>query len=441
MQKSQIIHHPQAQRSIVWTVYISAALITLGLYSLPVIFPAAIGTGYILLYAALMLLSLLIWQREWLSPKQVLGLGCLIILIAYPLPALTSNDAQRYLWDGAVFLSGFDPYIVAPNSPEASELRQIWPTPEEHAAYPTLYPPGALALFGFSALAGPAYGQWLWKALATLAAIASLFLIYNLLQRRNALKALPLTALSPLLLFETGAGLHLDIFSVLGVSAALFCIDRKHIILAGVIIGLAASLKFLPAVMAGPLLFYLKPAKAIRLFLAASIIWAAVYLLMFGLGYKPLGLLPTFFEKWRGGAPLYPLLEALPLSKKHLPIFLAGLALIGFTLSAYIARKGHIIIAIIIALATPLLLSPILFPWYLMTFVPLLALRPNITLLLAVSLAPLSYQVLNTWLSKGLWEPMNWPSALLLIGLIIGLIFDFKKWRSHAHHMDGINIG
>ena len=429
MQKCQIIQHPQTKLSVVWTVYMTAALITLSLYSLPVIFPAAIGTGYIVLYTALMLLSLLIWQREWLSPKQVLGLGCLILLIAYPLPALTSNDAQRYLWDGAIFLSGFDPYITAPNSPEAAELRQIWPTPEEHAAYPTLYPPGALALFGFSALAGPAYGIWLWKAIATLAAISSLFLIYNLLQRRNSLKALPLAALSPLLLFETGAGLHLDIFSVLGISAALFCIDRKHIIWAGVIIGLAASLKFLPAVMAGPLLFYLKPAKAIRLFLAASIIWAAVYLLMFGLGYKPLGLLPTFFEKWRGGAPLYPLLEALPLSKNYLPLLLASLALIGFSLSAYIARKGYIIFAIIIALTTPLLLSPILFPWYLMVLIPLLALRPNMTLILAVSLVPLSYQVLNKWLSEGLWEPAVWPLWLINIGLLLGLRFDFYNQK------------
>ena len=407
----------------------------MGLYNLPHLMPRAIGTGYIILYSTLMILSLMLWRRETLPPRRVLALGFMILIALYPLAMLTSNDAERYLWDGAVFLSGFDPYLTAPNAVEVADLRSHWPTPEEHAAYPTLYPPGALALFGLSALAGPTYGVWLWKAIATLATMLSLYFIYDLLRRRNALRALPLAALSPLLLLETGAGYHLDIFCVLGVSAALYCIDRERIIWAGIIIGLAATVKFLPAVIAGPLLFYFKPAKAFKLFLAASLTWGAAYLLMFGLGYKPLGLLPTFFEKWRGGAPLYPVLANLQtatgLGHKGFLTLLALLAISGFGLSAFLARKGHIIAAIMLSLAVPLLLSPVLFPWYLMVFVPLLALRPNLTLIIAFTLAPLSYVVLNKWLSQGVWEPAAWPAALLLIGLMTGLIYDiFSKRKS-----------
>jgi len=87
--------------------------------------------------------------------------------------------------------------------------------------------------------------------------------------------------------------------------------------------------------------------------------------------------------------------------------------------------------AIMLSLAVPLLLSPVLFPWYLMVFVPLLALRPNLTLIIAFTLAPLSYLVLNKWLSQGVWEPAAWPAALLLIGLMTGLIYDiFSKRKS-----------
>ena len=424
-------HNKRASGSL----YLALLLIILGLYSLPHLFSAAIGTGYILLYCALMGVSLWLWRSEAIRPQQVLCLGFIILIALFPLAMLTSNDAERYLWDGALFLSGFDPYVTAPNAVEVTDLRSHWPTPEEHAAYPTLYPPGALVLFGLSALAGPTYGVWLWKAIATLAAMLSLYLIYDLLRRRDALRALPLAALSPLLLFETGAGYHLDVFCVLGVSAALYFIDRERIIWAGIIIGLAATVKFLPAVIAGPLLFYLKPAKALKLFLAASLTWGAVYLLMFGLGYKPLGLLPTFFEKWRGGAPLYPVLESLQtaagLSHKGFLTLLALLALSGFGLSAILARRGHIMAAIMLSLAVPLLLSPVLFPWYLMVFVPLLALRPNLTLIIAFTLAPLSYVVLNKWLSQGVWEPAAWPAALLLIGLMTGLIYDiFSKRKS-----------
>ena len=417
-------------------VYFTALIIIIGHYSLPHLLPRAIGTGYIVLYSALMILSLMLWRRETLQPRRVLGLGFIVLIALYPLAMLTSNDAERYLWDGAVFLSGFDPYLTAPDSTVVAELRSYWPTPEEHAAYPTLYPPGALALFGFSALAGPIYGVWVWKAIATLTAMLSLYFIYALLRRRNALRALPLAALSPLLLFETGVGYHLDIFCVLGVSAALYLIDRERIIWAGIIIGLAATIKFLPAVIAGPLLFYFKPSKALKLFLAASLTWGAAYLLMFGLGYKPLGLLPTFFEKWRGGAPLYPVLENLQtatgLGHKGFLTLLALLAISGFSLSAFLARKGHIMAAIMLSLAVPLLLSPVLFPWYLMIFVPLLALCPNLTLVIAFTLAPLSYVVLNKWLSQGVWEPAAWPAALLLIGIAAGLYYDiiFKRKRS-----------
>ena len=356
-----------------------------------------------------------------------------LLICVLPLAPLTSNDSERYLWDGAVFLSGLDPYLTAPDAPAAADLRALWPTPEEHAAYPTLYPPVALSLFSLCALAGPVYGLWMWKGLATLAALLSLALIYDLLRRHDALKALPLMALSPLIIFETGVGHHLDIFCVLGLCAALWSLKRERIIWAGVIIGIAASIKFLPALIAGPLIFYLMPRKAVKLFLAASLTWGAVYLLMFGLGYKPLGVLPTFFEKWRGGAPLYPLLEsiqtALKLSSAQFLIMLGALAISGFTLSALMAKTGHIMAAIMLTLSVPLLLSPVLFPWYFMIFVPLLALRPNTTLILALPLGTLSYVVLDKWLGEGLWEPAAWPATLLLIGIIAGLVYDLIKLR------------
>ena len=64
-----------------------------------------------------------------------------------------------------------------------------------------------------------------------------------------------------------------------------------------------------------------------------------------------------------------------------------------------------------------------------MIFVPLLALRPNTTLILALPLGTLSYVVLDKWLGEGLWEPAAWPATLLLIGIIVGLGFDLIKLR------------
>jgi len=207
---------------------------------------------------------------------------------------------------------------------------------------------------------------------------------------------------------------------------------KENYIIAGVVIGLAATIKFLPAVIAGPLLFFLKPKQAIKLFLGASLSWITIYLVMFGLGYKPLGLLPTFFEKWRGGAPIYPILEqiknALHLSGPAFVAMLGILAILGFGLSARLAAKRHIYAALILALAIPLLLSPVLFPWYLMSLLPLLALRPNLTLISALFIAPTSYVVLDQWLANRVWEPAIWPSFLLAIAIAFGLSIDI--WLS-----------
>ena len=413
------------------SLYVSMVLLSFSLYLLPVFFPAHIGTGYIGLYAGMTVCSLWIWHRGAGDPKHILFLGIVLCLILLPMSALTSNDAERYLWDGAVLISGFDPYITAPNDAAISELRAEWATPEEHAAYSTLYPPGALLLFSFSALAGPIYGFWLWKTLAILAAILTLIAAYDLLKQRNALQHFALIGLSPLLLFETGAAAHVDIFCVLGITAALWCVEKDKIILAGIIIGLAASIKFLPAVIAGPLLFYLMPRKAASLFFSASLTWVLIYLVMFGLGYKPLGVLPTFFEKWRGGAPIYPILvaikESVQMSQKGFMGLLGSLAIFGFSMSAVLAHRRHIFTAIMAALATPLLLTPILFPWYLMALVPLLALRPNATLIITLALTPLAYVVLNDWLSQGLWQPQTWPNRVLCVGIVLGLVIDMSR--------------
>jgi len=401
-----------------FTLY--AAIFTLigAIAFLPELLPTKIGTGYIAIFLTMTFMSILCWRREIISPIAMLFLALLIsVSLGFILP-YSSNDSERYLWDGAVFLSGFDPYVTAPNDPNVARLRDIWPTPAEHAKYPTLYPPGGLSLFAICALAGPDYGIWVWKSLTTLAVILTLIISYKLLIARGLTRHFPLIALSPILLFETQIGAHLDIFSLLGIITALWCLERDKIFLAGMCIGLAATTKFLPAVIVGPFLLYLRPKQALKLFVSAAVTWLGIYAVMFGLGYKPLGLLPTFFEKWRGGAPLFPVLESaqsmVKLSNRSFIAALGALAVAGFGLSAWLAYHRKIDIALALALSVPLLLSPVLFPWYMLALVPFLALRPSYTLFAAMTLAPLNYVVLDRWLSEGVWQQSAWPAQIQL---------------------------
>jgi len=430
--------HPPGEAGSSRSIFLICAVIfyVISLYGLPHIFPNAIGTAYICISFMMTFLSVWIWYTGGLSSKSVLFLSLVCCILLAPLLPYTSNDTHRYLWDGAVFLSGTDPYITAPNDPSVSHLRDFWPTPEEHADYPTLYPPGALFIFSLCALAGPTYAIWFWKGLTTLALGLCLILGYKLLAAKQLPQNFSLFALSPLLLFEAQLGAHLDIICVLGIVSALWCLQKDKIIAAGILIGLSASVKFLPAVLVGPFLFYMKPRLAFKLFLSSALTWLGVYLLMFGLGYKPLGLLPIFFEKWRGGAPLYPILKSLKttlgLSNNIFLVGLIGLAATGFSISAWLAKRGKIELALALTIAVPLLLSPVLFPWYLMSLVIFLALRPSYTLFFLITLTPLSYVVLNQWLSENIWQQSLWPENILLAGLLIGLVLDFyarKKRR------------
>lgn len=415
-------------------------ILILGVFSLPMLFPAHIGTGYISISLAMTALSVFIWHRELITPRMALILSLLACVILGTLLPYTSNDSDRYLWDGAVFLSGLDPYTTSPNDPVVAELRKTWPTPEEHASYPTLYPPGGLSLFAICALAGSTYGIWVWKLMTTFAAMLTLVLIYKLLQERDIARHFHLVAFSPLLLLEAQVGAHLDIFSALGIIAGLWCIEKDRVLWAGIIIGLSATTKFLPAAIIGPYLFYLKPRQSMTLLMGSAGTWLSVYFIAFGFGYKPIGLLPTFFEKWRGGAPIYPLLESVKTvfgaSNRAFLTSILGIAVLGFSASAVLAWNKKIETAVLLSLSIPLLLSPVLFPWYLLALTPLFALRPNIAIFAAITLSPLSYIVLNKWLSEGVWEQSTLPAYFLLLGLIVGLLSDLKIGCARRQNRD-----
>lgn len=360
----------------------------------------------------------------------VLIAGVLCRLLLLEVPAFTTHDVQRYLWDGAVALSGLDPYRVAPDSAAALPLRRFWPTPGEHAAYPTLYPPAALALFSFSALAGPIAGLWLWKALVTAASITTLLIAYRWLVRRGTAQYLPLLALSPLLLLETGIGAHVDGFSALAVVAALSAFEAGRRGRVGVWIGLGALVKLLPLVLLLPLCV---AASARREWRKAGVI-ASTAVATLGLGYglalllhlQPIGSIGLLFQRWRFGSPLYAGLEAS--FSAPVAAYLAMAALLILLLlcawRAWANRGSDIASAVQLALAAPLLVSPVTFPWYLCALLPAILMRPRWALLVWLSVAPLTYEVLNAFDSTGVWAPALWPLWVIATCVAVALLAD-----------------
>ena len=395
-----------------------------------------IGMYTIIQYCLMAFFMLLAWftspkSSQLKNYKALLITAFLVRIVLIDVSPYTSNDVNRYLFDGRIAYQGFDPYRISHDADELTQLRAKWQPPQEHAAYVTIYPPLALALFSFSSSFGFDHAELAWKCLLLLAGLLTVWLSALVLKKAGKLANLPLVALSPLLILETGVGLHVDAFSALAVISALYLWQRQFLLYCGVVIGIGMSLKVLPVMLLLPLFFVQKSLKnAFTLVFG----WAAAMVLIYGatvtLGYLPIGSIGVFFEKWRNAAPIFMVLDTL-FSGYQLVVALMVIAMTTVLIIAYTSFKQDkdskantdvIYLGMQASLALPLILSPVLFPWYLLPLIPLLALRPSVFLLAWSLLMPLTYEVLGDFLCCQQWQPAHWPSVLLAVLYVLTVV-------------------
>lgn len=408
-----------------------------------------LGWAIIAQYLGLSLAMLLFWlfgpkTNNWRDYRNLLLLAVLLRVLLIPVTPYTSNDTDRYLFDGKLALSGFDPYRTTHDIPEVAQLRQQWPTPAEHAKYPTLYPPAAIALYAVTAAAGPTYAPLMWKFLVSIAGLATLFIMTAVLGRIRRLKHLSLIAFSPILVLETGIGAHVDVFTSLCVAGAIFLLLRRKRFTGTAIIALGALIKLLPAVlMAVIVAMKMSWLQRVKLAITFFLVMAAGYGVVLMLGMQPIGSTPVFFEKWRNGAPLFDLLATF-ITAESLPVVILSVLLIGLLCIAYITWRSRakridtdgVVTAMQWSLALVLLLSPVVFPWYLMPLIPLFALKPSVFLAAWMTLLPLTYVVLNEFACCGVWQPPQWPLVLLGAGLVLGAVIDCRDlWKNKTQEL------
>ncbi|RLV61153.1 DUF2029 domain-containing protein [Parashewanella curva] len=393
---------------------------------------AEMGVYIIIQFSVMGLFMLLAWTTAPASNKLkdfklILIAAVIARVVLLDVTPYTSNDVDRYLFDGRIAYEGFDPYRISHDAPELKELRAQWQPPQEHEKYVTLYPPVALSLFALAASAGVEHAQMAWSVILLISGLLTLYFSAKALQKQGKLKHLPLVALSPLLILETGVGLHLDTLSALSVIVAVYLWLQQRFVLTGIMIGIGMSTKILPMMLLLPFLFFLlgkKEFKTFAVLLASTILTVvSIYSLTIALGYHPVGSISVFFEKWRFASPLFNSLDAFisgyPLILTLIAIATIICLLIGFVSlsSSHLASKdSKLAWCLQLSLAVPLFLSPVLFPWYLMPLLPLLALRPNIYLIAWTLLMPLTYEVIGDFLCCQQWQPALWP--IIILGIL-----------------------
>jgi alpha-1,6-mannosyltransferase len=333
--------------------------------------------------------------------------GALFRLILLPLdPPRLSTDIYRYIWDGRVQVAGINPYLYLPVDPELAKLRDesIYPNINRKTYAHTIYPPAAQIFFYLVTRVTQTVPGF--KTAVVLIDLVTMGIVAATLRATGQpAERVIVYAWHPLPIFEFGASGHIDALMICFLAIALFTRAREKYALAGIALGAATLVKFIPLVLLPAI--YRKWDKKLPI----------AYALTIGLGYLPyvtgagthvLGFLPKYAEEegLQSGARYY-LLDLINylldwcgvVHELPVPVF-TGIALAGLGAIALWAfwrqpalgrddsqrRNGWLFPAFWLAVAFSVLLSPF-YPWYYSWLALLLCFVPSSPVLLLTLIA------------------------------------------------------
>lgn len=334
----------------------------------------------------------------------VLGFALAFRVAALTGPVVTSSDVFRYLWDGRVQVrGGMSPYRHPPSAPELAGLRDAAIHPAiNRPDKPTVYPPGAQALFALAAVVAPDSLVG-WRLLLLAGDAATAVLLLAVLRRAGVPPgSVVVWAWAPLAVFETAQAGHVDGAVPPLVLLALRWRQERRLARAGAALGAAVLIKLYPAVL---LVAWWRRGDR-RLPLACAAVAAAGYLAYaWPVGRHVLGFLPEYL----GPA------EDFNVGLRHFLTEAIGLHGAGARALAMVALGGALLVALLViaarreetpsgvlragaaAAAAYLVLAPTpMHPWYAVWILPFVAARPSAAWLWftgAVSLSYLAYVV------------------------------------------------
>src|SRR5712691_2385907 len=190
---------------------------------------------------------------RWIELGIVLVGALVLRAVLLPLPPGFSRDSWRYLWDARVTLHGFSPYIYQPNSAPLKPLIDTVLYPRmRFRTSPTIYPPGAQAIFLLSYLLGG----------SNLYFLKGIFLIFDMVTcgalvvflNRRGIDPLRVViyAWCPLPIIEFAVQGHVDVITLTFSILALLSFSNNSIggrMLTGFLVGLATLTRIYPILL------------------------------------------------------------------------------------------------------------------------------------------------------------------------------------------------
>ena len=376
----------------------------------PRVFLILFGAAFACYGAALWMLPRLGGRHAFVVVLVVAGLARLALLWA---PPTLSTDAYRYVWDARVARASISPYAAAPTDAELAHLRDgaIFPR-LNHATWRTIYPPGAQLFFRLVYAVKPDSVIAMKVALG-IAEVATLVVLVSLL-RALGMPLLQLTvyAWNPLVLVEVWGSGHLDALVLLSVVTAvrLAIADRKT--LAAVALGLGTLVKLYPVA----LLALSVRGRGRRPLAAFALVVVLGYAPLVPLGSRAFGSLFQYVTTAFFNPGLLRTIIDVPV--------LAMMALLGWVAGASLLGAARPLVdRIVVLIGGFILLSPNIFPWYVLWLVPFLAVRPSAAWIAFTGTVALAY----TFFLHQPWAIPTWARVAEFTPLAVGAGFAMAR--------------
>ena len=374
---------------------------------------------YAIAFAAYLVAVRTVMRRPMVMlPVTVVVVSALAHASVIPARPDLSTDIYRYAWEGRLMVDGRNPFTAPPDDTAFVALRDADFPYISHQRLPTIYPPLAQGAFALAAFVHP--GPTALKVIFSLFNLGTVFLLFRVLRRRGmAPTGAAIFAWNPLVIIETGHSGHLDAMAAFVLVLALDLWESKQRVWAGAVLGAAALVKYIGLAMVP----WLARRRHLAVLAAMLAVIVAGYVPFLGAGARLFASLREYSANWWfNGPPFIALSEFLGDPAVTRRLLAAGA--IAFALAAA-HRERDVACYAYLVIGCLLVVSPTVYPWYLIWIMPLLCLFPNRAWIGFSGLVMLSYGVWNVYNESGAWFVPTWLLAveyvpfyaLLLAGL------------------------
>jgi len=351
------------------------------------------------------------------------SLAALALLFGGPLllaPPLLSDDLYRYLWEGRIWLEGFNPYRLAPDDLALVPLRdEVW-LKINNPAIGSIYPPLSQLLFVVAAWFG---GQvWMVKLLALLAHAVTAGFVARIAKSSQAPIAL---ALNPLLLSESALNGHLDILCGLALLVTAWALAQQRYARAGIAACAAIGLKVVGLALLP--LFARRPKVLLGVSFASVLL--LVPLAASRAPVDPVSGAGQFASRWRGNESLFALADWASrqcVGDASADLAARSMMVLAFLLLCALVVKRRVpsLSAARFLIWSVLLLSPQVHPWYLAWLLPIELVAGGSAGLVWSAAVLCAYAPLDLWVSQGVWRMPAWLQIFEYSIVALALIVD-----------------